>query len=259
MKILAIVQARMDSTRLGGKILRILGDREVLWHVVDRSRRIRQVDQVVVATTVKPTDDVTASFCRDNGIDCFRGSDEDVLDRFYGAAREYGADHIVRITADCPVLDPVIVEGIIDAYFREGYDVCRPGTEFPDGLDCAIFSFAVLEDTWKNATLPSDREHISPYMERHTDRYRVGMVDTLTGLGHHRWTLDEPEDYQFLQELFKRLYRPGEVFLTADILAVLEREPELIKINSAFARNEGYLKSLEKDEALTGRRGGREP
>ncbi len=232
MSILAIVQARMDSTRLGGKILKILGDREVLWHVVDRSRRIRQVDRVVVATTVKPTDDVTAAFC---------------------------PDHVVRITADCPVLDPVIVEGIIDAYFRKGYDVCRPGTEFPDGLDCAIFSFAVLEDTWKSATLPSDREHLSPYMERHTDKYKVGMVDTLTGLGHHRWTLDEPEDYRFLQELFRRLYRPGEIFLTADILGVLEREPELMRINSAFARNEGYLKSLEKDQALTGRKGGREP
>jgi spore coat polysaccharide biosynthesis protein SpsF len=250
MKTVAIVQARMGSTRLGGKILKPLVDKPVLWHVVNRMRHCKHVDQVIVATTDKPTDDVTEKYCQENGIDCFRGSDDDVLDRFYQSARLYGADHVVRITADCPVVDPIVVDEIIEMYFRDGYDVCRPGTEFPDGLDCAVFSFKVLEDTWQNASLLSDREHISPYMEKHPEKFRVGMYERYKGLAHLRWTLDEEDDYRFLQEIYDRLYEPGKIFYAEDILRVLEKEPHLSEINAWIVRNEGYLKSLKKDEEL---------
>lgn len=240
----------MGSTRLHGKILKPLGDKPVLWHVVNRVGQCRRVDHVIVATTIEPEDDITADFCRENRFDCFRGSSDDVLDRFYRAALAFGIDHIVRITADCPVIDPVIVDEVIEMYFWEKYDVCRPGPEFPDGLDCGIFSFKTLKYVWRNATLPSDREHISPYMEKHPEIFRVGMHEKYKGLAHLRWTLDEDADYRFLQEIFLRLYKPGEIFYADDILSVLEREPHLSDINSWITRNEGYLKSLRQDESF---------
>ena len=244
----AIVQARMGSTRLPGKILKPLAGKPALWHLVNRLNRARRVKEIIIATTTNPEDDVVVTFCEEHGIKYFRGSENDVLDRYYQAAKLFGADPVIRITADCPVIDPVIVDEVIEGFFADNYDVYGLGGEFPDGLDCTIFAYWVLEDTWEKAQLSSEREHVGPYMENHPEKYRIGGYKKFTGLSHHRWTLDEEADLRFLQAVYERLYKPGAIFLTDDILTLLDREPDLMQINAGIIRNEGYLKSLHEDE-----------
>jgi spore coat polysaccharide biosynthesis protein SpsF len=244
----AIIQARMGSTRLPGKILRPLAGKPALWHVVNRLGYSQHLKDIIIATTVNSEDDAVIEFCNENGIKWFRGSDDDVLDRYYRAARTFGADPIVRITADCPVIDPTIVDEVIKEFFEEDYDVYGLGGEFPDGLDCSMFAYRVLEDTWKNAKLPSEREHVGPYMKKHPEKYKTGAYEKFSGLARHRWTLDEEADLRFLEAVFERLYKEGEIFLTRNILDLLETEPRIMEINSGITRNEGYLKSLAEDE-----------
>jgi len=247
MPIVAIIQARLGSTRLPGKVLKPLAGKPALWHLLDRLKYSRKLEQVVVATTTQKKDDPIEQFCLKDGDPYYRGSELDVLDRYYQVAKKFTADPIVRITADCPLIDPTIVDEVVEGYFEGGYDLYGLAGEFPDGLDCVVFSFSILEDAWKNAQLPSEREHVCPYMEKHPEKYKIGGYEKFRGLSHHRWTLDEEADFRFLHEVFDRLYKPGSIFLTQDILALLEREPRLIEINRGIVRNEGYLKSLKED------------
>jgi len=247
MKATAIIQARMGSTRLPGKILEKLAGKTALEHLIERLGYARKLQQIVLATTLDPKDDVVEKFCTERNILCFRGSENDVLDRYYQAALRFGADPVVRVTADCPVIDPRIVDELIDGFKAGNYDVYGLGGEFPDGLDCTVFSFRALEKTWREANLPSEREHVGPYMSHHPELFKNGAYIKYTGLAHHRWTLDEPRDLVFLQAIYERLYQPGKLFVTEDILELLAREPHLAAINSDIIRNEGYLKSLRKD------------
>jgi spore coat polysaccharide biosynthesis protein SpsF len=248
-KVVAIVQARMGSTRLPGKIMKRLAGKPALWHVINRLGRARSLKDIIVATTAKADDDVVAGFCQENGIGCFRGSENDVLDRYYQAAKSFGADPVVRITADCPVIDPAIVDDVVEGFFDGHYDLYSLGGEFPDGLDCEIFAFWVLEDARACATLPSEREHVGVYPAKHPEKYRKGSYEKFSGLAHLRWTLDEEADLYFLQAVYERLYRRDTIFYTAEILELLRREPELLAINQGIIRNEGLLKSLVQDEA----------
>jgi spore coat polysaccharide biosynthesis protein SpsF len=245
----AIVQARMGSTRLPGKILKPLAGRPALWHLVDRLNRSKRLKEIIVATTANQEDAVVVKFCEENGIRWFRGSENDVLDRYYQAAKACAADPIIRITADCPVIDPAIVDEMIDRFFAGNYDAYGLGGQFPDGLDCECFAFWVIEDAWKNANLPSEREHVGIYPGKHPEKFRLGIYEKFSGLGHLRWTLDEEADLHFLQAVFERLYKPDAIFQTGDILELLRREPELMSINQGITRNEGLLKSLSEDEA----------
>ncbi len=247
--VIAIVQARMGSTRLPGKIFKPLAGKPALWHVINRLGRARALKDVVVATTTNPDDDVVADFCGENGIGCFRGSENDVLDRYYQAAKLFGADPVVRITADCPVIDPVIVDEVVEGFFAGHYDLYGLGGEFPDGLDCEVFAFWVLEDARACAVLPSEKEHVGVYPGKHPEKYRKGSYEKFSGLAHLRWTLDEEADLYFLQAVYERLYRRNRTFHTAEILELLRREPELLAINRGIVRNEGLLKSLAQDGA----------
>jgi len=203
---------------------------------------------VVVATSSDASDDVLAQWCRARNVPVFRGSLQDVLDRYYQCAVENQADAMVRITADCPALDPALVDAVVRGFHAGAYDLFYLGGEFPDGLDCAVFSFASLQRAWREATLPSEREHVGPYIVNHPEWFRVGCLEKFKGLAHHRWTLDEPRDLVFLQSLFARLQRPdGQPFLTQDILDLLEQEPELLQTNKGIVRNEGLLKSVSAD------------
>ena len=247
MKIVAIIQARMSSTRLPGKVLMPLVGKPVLWHVVNRIRACKTIAEVVVATSTDVTDDVIETWCRGVDVSCYRGDLNDVLDRYYQAGLIHAADIVVRITADCPVVDPTIVDEVVRGYLAGGYDFYGLSGEFPDGLDCTVFAFNALARAWREAALPSEREHVGPYIEKHPEMFKSGGFTKFTGLSHHRWTLDEPRDYEFLQVVFSRLHRPDQIFLASDMLALLENEPELININSSIVRNEGYLKSLLED------------
>lgn len=246
---IAIVQARMGSTRLPGKVLKPLAGKPALWHLVNRLKYSKHLKDIVIATTVNSEDDIIVEFCQENKVKWFRGSAEDVLDRYYQAAKSFNADPVVRVTADCPVYDPTILDEILVIYFKDGYDGCGLGGEFPDGLDCGCCAFWVIEDAWKNAKLPSDREHVgATYCRNNMEKYKTGTLEKFKGLSHHRWTLDEEDDYRFLQAIFDRLYKPGKIFLTQDILDLLVAEPQLMEINAGIIRNEGYLKSLAEDE-----------
>ena len=157
---IAIIQARMGSSRLPGKVLMPLAGKPALWHLIDRLKYSKSINDIVVATTVNPEDDVVEEFCKNNDVKSYRGSAEDVLDRYYQASKMFSADPVVRITADCPVIDPTILDRVIDGYFKGNYDVYGHGGEFPDGLDCVCIAFWVIKDIWKSSDLPSDREHV---------------------------------------------------------------------------------------------------
>jgi spore coat polysaccharide biosynthesis protein SpsF len=250
MNVVAIVQARMGSSRLPGKVLLPLAGEPVLGHVVTRLRHCRRIQQVVVATTTECADDAIDQWCRQHQVACFRGSQHDVLDRYYQAAIVHAADAIVRITSDCPAIDACVVDEVVAGFLSGGYDSFCLGGEFPDGLDCQVFAFEALAKAWREATRPSEREHVGPYIEKtHPELFRNGVLHKFKGLAHHRWTLDEPRDYAFLCAVFERLHQPGQIFLAEHVLALLEREPQLLDLNAHIARNEGYQKSLAAERA----------
>jgi len=250
MKVVAIIQARMSSTRLPGKVLMPLAGKPVLAHVVQRSQACRIVDEVVVATSTDLSDDAIEQWCAYNQVHCFRGSLTDVLDRYYQAAKLHGADAIVRITADCPAIDPQTVDEVINGFIDGGFEFYGLSGEFPDGLDCTVFSFRAIKKAWQEAKLPSEREHVGPYIEKNPQLFKSGGLKKYTGLSHMRWTLDEPRDYEFLSQVFDQLAHQEKLFTAEDVLALLEEQPELQTINQTITRNEGYLKSLAAERTV---------
>jgi glutamate-1-semialdehyde aminotransferase/spore coat polysaccharide biosynthesis protein SpsF (cytidylyltransferase family) len=251
--VVAVVQARMGSTRFPGKVLQAIGDHPMLWHVIERTRQARHVQKVVVATSDRPGDDAIARSCERSGVACFRGSEDDVLDRFYHAARLHGADIIVRITADCPFIDPSVIDKVIEAFLEGDADyvsnTLRPS--YPDGLDTEVFSFSALESAWKQATFHAEREHVTPFM-RTSGLFLVKNVenDSDLGLRDIRLTVDEPVDLEFARALDARLEGNGTSSRLTDIMKVLEEEPELLRINGGLTRGEGYYRSLLSEPIL---------
>src|ERR1017187_648665 len=201
MKTVAIIQARIGSTRLPGKVLADILGHPMLWRVVDRVRQAQKVDQVIVATTSATRDDALAEFCQAHQIECFRGDEQDVLDRYFQAARKSGATTIIRITADCPLIDPGVIDRVVGIYQQGGFDYVSNTIEvtYPDGLDTEVFSFASLEQAWQEATKTSEREHVTPYL-RTSGKFQVRNVENDLGLPlfEHRWTVDEPADLEFV-------------------------------------------------------------
>jgi spore coat polysaccharide biosynthesis protein SpsF len=247
---LAILQARMSSTRLPGKVMEPILGRPMIERQIERLVRCKRVDQLIVATSNHQEDDVLETLCHRLGVPCFRGDLENVLDRFYEAAKPYHPKHVVRLTADCPLTDPCLIDELINFYLDSQCDYasnCQEPT-LPDGLDAEIFSFAALAQAWKEAVLPSHLEHVTSFIRSHPDRFKIGHYRYHKDLSDLRWTVDEPEDLQFAIKVYEKLYPADAKFRTEDILALLEREPEIMEINSRFKRNTGMKKSIEKDK-----------
>lgn len=244
MKVVAIIQARMSSKRLRGKVLMQLAGIPVLEHVVQRVSYCKTINQVVVATSSDISDDDIETWCINHKVECFRGNLDDVLDRFYQAAKHYQAEAIVRITADCPVIDPAIVDEVVEGYQVGGFEFYGLSGEFPDGLDCTVFSFSAIERAWNESVLPSEREHVGPYIEKNPEIFKSGALVKFKDMSHHRWTLDEPEDFKLLSFIFNELYEKDSIFYTHQIMKLLEINPEISNINSNIIRNEGYQNSL---------------
>jgi spore coat polysaccharide biosynthesis protein SpsF len=248
MSVVAIIQARMSSTRLPGKVLLPLAGVSVLSHVVSRIKSCKTVERVVVATSTDCSDDAIVEHCLQEKFDFYRGNLSDVLDRYYQCAKSTDASTIVRITADCPVIDPVIVDAVVTGFLAGDYDYYSLSGEFPDGLDCAVIAFGALEKANKYATLPSDREHVGSYIySTAKDFFKIGGFEIFNKLNNIRLTLDEPADFKLLTLIFENLYGGEKIFLINDILQLLNENPFWLKINSSIIRNEGYKLSLIRD------------
>lgn len=249
-KATAILQGRMGATRLPGKVMLSLVHKPVIQHVYERVQSCRSIDKVIVATSTLPEDDCIAELFGELQVDVFRGSAEDPLDRYYQAAKEYDSEHVVRIMADCPLVDPTVVDELVESYFAGNYDLfCLVG-EFPTGLDVSVFSFSALEQNWNESTLLSEREHIIPYLYKYPERFKTGGLEKFKGLFHHRWVMDYPQDYQFIKAVYEELYNPDQIFLSEDVLALLKRKPFLAKINADIERDSGYKKAVSSDRKM---------
>lgn len=248
-KATAVLQGRIGSTRLPGKVLLPLAGKPVIQHVYERILHCRNVDRIIIATSIEPADDPIAELFDKLGVQVFRGSNEDPLDRYYRAATHHGLQHIVRIMADCPLVDPEIVDEVIDRYFSGGHDFCYLGGEFPTGLDTTVFSHAALERCWRESRRQSEREHVTAYMSHNPDLFNIGIHEKFEGLSHLRWVMDYEADYRFVAEVYQALYQPGQVFLSADILALLHKQPQLLRINAGIPRDEGYRKAIEQEQS----------
>jgi spore coat polysaccharide biosynthesis protein SpsF (cytidylyltransferase family) len=257
MSVIAIIQARMGSTRLPGKVLLKLEDKTVLEHVFNRVRSGKSVDDVVVATTIARDDLQIVGLCANLGVSVYCGSENDVLDRYYQAARLFQADHIVRISSDCPVIDPKVIEDVITLHLKKDADYTSNTLKetYPDGQDVEVFTFASLRTAWKNAKISSEREHVTPYIRNHPDLFKHVSLEYKEDLSQKRWTLDNAEDLEFLKLVYKYLYNKylynkDRLFNMGDILKLIDEKPEIEKINQYIIRNEGYIKSLMEDETL---------
>ncbi len=232
MKVVAIVQARMGSTRLPGKVLKDLEGETVLNRVLGRLRRASLINELLVATTDSPEDDAIVAECRKCSVAVSRGDRDDVLDRYYRAAQLAKAEIVVRITSDCPLIDPEITDKTIAAFLESSPDYASNALErtYPRGLDTEVLSFQALSRAWQAARQSYEREHVTPYIYEHPAEFKLLSVTSRENFSAHRWTLDTPEDLEFIRAVYERLKDKPE-FSWRDVLDLIDREPELIEVN----------------------------
>ncbi|OHA24590.1 MAG: hypothetical protein A3H57_01260 [Candidatus Taylorbacteria bacterium RIFCSPLOWO2_02_FULL_43_11] len=247
-KTVAIIQARMGSSRLPGKMMMDIEGRPLIAHVVERAKRIPSLDSVWLATTISERDEPLAQYAKTLGIEIYRGSEDDVLDRYYEAAKLAKADIVMRITGDCPLLDPEVSDLVMKGYLNGDVDYVtntKPPT-FPDGLDTEVFSFEVLARVCKEAELVSEREHVTPYIWKNPKLFTIRNILQDIDLSGERWTIDTKEDFEFVSQVLRSLGTDKSDMMS--IYRLLLRNPELRKINKIYKRDEGYAKSLKEDK-----------
>ncbi|MCF6465226.1 cytidylyltransferase domain-containing protein [Clostridium sp. Cult2] len=238
MKTVCIIQARMGSTRLPGKVMLDLCGKTVLWHVIERVKRVKNIDEIVIATTTGKKDDVIVEEVLKYGAKVFRGSEEDVLSRYYYAAKENKADVVVRLTSDCPLIDPEVTNDVIDFYLNNNNNLDYVSNTlertFPRGLDTEVFSFEALEKAFNEATLQRDKEHVTPYIWDNPNKFSLGNYKNNVNYSHLRWTLDTEEDYELISRVYKELFNNEHTFYFREIIELVERKPELHNINATI-------------------------
>jgi spore coat polysaccharide biosynthesis protein SpsF len=233
MNVVAIIQARMGSSRLPGKVLMDLGGCSVLERVIRRLRRASNITRIVVATSDLATDDVIAIECKKLDAVCFRGSEHDVLDRFYRAALHAQADAVVRITSDCPLIDPELVDEVAFHFQTSGADYvnnCSPRT-FPRGLDAEVFTVAALTQAWHEAGRPHHREHVTPYLYEHPELFRLSFLKGSADYSSYRWTLDTLDDHELLKKIYAHFDNDDD-FSWREAIDLMERQPALAELNA---------------------------
>ena len=247
--IVCIIQARFSAKRLPGKVLFGLEGKTVLERVVERVKKSRLIHEVAVATSINQKDSKIVKLCSVKRIRVYCGSEDDVLDRYFQAARLLEAGHIVRITADCPLIDPLLIDKVIRLHLKNKSDYTSNTLKetFPDGEDVEVFRFGALKQAWENAGFFSEREHVTAYIRKHPKSFKLVNLACHNDFSSKRWTLDEKADYKFIRLIYKRLYRKNRIFGIKDILGLLKRHPEYERINNGIIRNEGYLKSLREE------------
>lgn len=251
-RVAAIIQARMGSTRLPGKVLRPLSGRPMLWHVLERVKAAKTVDDIILATAKTPQDRPLKSLAKSSGVACYFGSESDVLDRYRQAAKLSKSGTIIRITADCPLIDPEVIDACVRAFKKGKCDYASNAIRrsYPDGLDVEVFSLEALDRAWKEAKLQSEREHVTSYIWKNPHKFKLLDVVQKTDLSSYRWCVDKPEDLAFVERVYNELYREDRLFTTKEVLALLRQRPELAQINAGTGCNEGYEKSLREDRMV---------
>jgi spore coat polysaccharide biosynthesis protein SpsF len=242
MNVVAIIQARTGSTRLPNKIFCNLSGHSLLYHVVDRLRPSKEINKIVIATTTSPKDNSVEEWSRNNLVDCFRGSEENVLKRYYEAAKKFKADIIIRVTADDPFKDFRIIDKAIKILKKNEFDfICNNSpVSFPEGLDIEVLTMNALSKSFYNSTSSFEQEHVTQYIHQNKLLFKIFNIKNDKDLSHYRWTIDTNEDYLFVKEVYKNLYNQKSIFLTEDIYKLLVANPVLLKINSEVKRSELY-------------------
>ncbi len=247
--IAAIIQARTGSTRLPRKTLMpILGKPMLEWQI-QRLQRAKTIEAIVIATTGSPEDDTIETVAKRLDVTCFRGSERDVLDRYYQAAKKIGADTVVRITGDCPLHDPVVVDLVVEHFQKADVDYANMPENYPEGLDTEVFTFAALDRAWREAKLPSEREHVTPYIRNHPEFFHIDPPWS-EGSGDYRsyhWSVDTEADFRFVKVVYQRL---GGAADKNAVLDLLTKDPELMEINKGGTGYEGLERSLKEDKLL---------
>ena len=250
MKIAAVIQTRMGSTRYPGKVLEELdGKYKILDHVINQLGFCKLIGNIIIATTTLKEDDVIVEYAKDNNLDYFRGKPLDVLDRYYQCAKKFSLEIIIRVTSDCPFLDPTIIDKIVEKFHKSDFDfVCNNIIRtYPIGVDAEVFSFKTLEKTWKNAKLPSEREHVTPFMKKNDEGFKIHNIDNVEKIPIYRLSIDRKDDLKFLQEIKKNIHH--EPILMKDVYNLFKIKPEILNLyNDKMDVVEGYKKSLKEDE-----------
>ncbi|MDP9080395.1 MAG: glycosyltransferase family protein [Bacteroidota bacterium] len=252
-KTVIVVQARMSSSRLPGKVMLPILGKSLLFRMIERLKMVRHDVQLVVAAPAVAEDDVIEKESLRMGVACFRGSLDNLLDRHYQAATLFNADHVVKIPSDCPLIDPTIIDDVFDYYFAASgkYDFVsnlHPAT-FPDGNDVEIMSIGCLEKAWREAKRPLELEHTTPYIWENPNKFRIGNVLWETGEDlsmSHRFTIDYEADYQFIKRVYEELYPVNPKFSCRDILNLLDEKPEIYNINARYAGVNWYRNHLDE-------------
>ncbi len=250
MSIDCIIQARMRSTRLPGKVLKEINGKPIIFYVLDQVSKSKFINEIIVASTTNPNDKILIDKVNSMDYKVFSGSEDDVLDRYYQTARKFGSKIIVRVTSDCPLIDPEVIDKVIQVFQETNCDYCSnvlPPT-YPDGLDVEVFSFNALERAWSEAKLMSEREHVTPHFWKNPNKFKIENVSNDEDLSYIRLTIDEKEDFILIEKVINKIKKNP--ILLRDIMELIDNEPELLEINKQFSRNEGYTKSVREDKII---------
>ncbi len=258
LKIVTVIQARTGSSRLPNKILLPLANKPLLYRMFERVAASKMCGTIVIATTTDKSDDVVENLCNKFNMIYYRGHPTDLLDRHYQAALKYNADAVVKIPSDCPLIDKSVIDKVLNYYLEnlnyfDYVSNLHPAT-YPDGNDVEIMSFKALSDAWENANRELEREHTTPYLWENPDKFRIGNVVWETGLDYsmsHRFTIDYEKDYNFIKQVYDELYSVNPIFTLNDILDLLDRKPEIKKINEEYCGVNWYRNHLDELKTIT--------
>lgn len=250
--IVGILQARMSSSRLPGKVMLEAAGKTMLEHMIRRISRSKKLDKIIVATTEKKVDDIIVQLCQKMNIQYFRGSEDDVLSRYQQAAEISNASTVVRLCSDSPILDASTIDTVVESYLSADYDyvnnlVPTPRT-YSDGMSVEVFSSKILKEAYINAKKPSEREHVTFYIWMQPTKFKIYRVDYKKDISKYRFNLDYMEDYIFLKKIFENLYFKDEFFSMEDTIEWLEKNPEVLRINSHIKPNQGWISAFERDK-----------
>jgi spore coat polysaccharide biosynthesis protein SpsF len=252
-KTLAIIQARMNSARLPGKVLMPVNDRPLLSYMVERVRTASYVDNLLIATSIEESDDPIEQYCLNNHIPVFRGNLDDVLDRFYQASKTYESEIIVRLTGDCPLIDPTIIDTMISKFKNSDFDYLAntappKGITYPEGMDVEIFTKESLKKAWMEAKKPSEREHVTFYFWKNTHLFSISRHDLNEDYSNFRLTVDYPEDFKLVKNILDYFYTSHTQFNMGDIISYLDDNPKIADLNKNIDSFTGWTASLVNDK-----------